>query len=107
VFELRPKTDEDLSPEDFPKYLPQSDVILMSGTTLIHHTFDTIRKYFNNSYIMLVGPSTPLSPILFDFGIDLISSTLVADVEKARESFSRGAKFREAQGLRFVSLLKE
>ena len=107
VFELRPKSDDDLSPEDFSEYLPKSDVILMSGTTLIHHTFDTIRKYFNNSYTMLVGPSTPLSSVLFDFGIDMISGTLVADTEKARESFSRGAKFREAQGLRFVSLLKE
>ncbi len=79
----------------------------MSGTTLIHHTFDAISGYFNASYNIMAGPSTPLSPILFDFGIHMISGTVVTDKEKARESFSRGAKFREAQGLRFVSFFKE
>ena len=107
VFELRPKADDDLTPEHIPEYVPQSDVVLMSGTTLIHHTFEAISSFFNGSFNIMAGPSTPLSPILFDFGIDMISGTVVTDTEKARESFSRGAKFREAQGLRFVSLFKE
>jgi uncharacterized protein (DUF4213/DUF364 family) len=107
VFELKPKTDDDLLPEHIPEYVPESDIVLMSGTTLIHHTFDAISGYFNASYNIMAGPSTPLSPILFDFGIDMISGTVVTDTEKARESFSRGAKFREAQGLRFVSFFKE
>jgi len=107
VFELKPKTDDDLLPEQIPVYVPESDIVLMSGTTLIHHTFEAISSFFNGSFNIMAGPSTPLSPILFDFGIDMISGTVVTDTEKARESFSRGAKFREAQGLRFVSLFKE
>ena len=107
VFELKPKTDDDLLPEHIPVYVPESDIVLMSGTTLIHHTFENISSFFNGSFNIMAGPSTPLSPILFDFGIDMISGTVVTDTEKARESFSRGAKFREAQGLRFVSLFKE
>ena len=107
VFELKPKTDDDLLPEHIPEYVPESDIVLLSGTTLIHHTFEAISGYFNASFNIMAGPSTPLSPILFDFGIDMISGTVVTDKEKARESFSRGAKFREAQGLRFVSLFKE
>jgi uncharacterized protein len=107
VFELKPKTEDDLLPEHIPEYVPQSDIVLMSGTTLIHHTFEAISSFFNASFNIMAGPSTPLSPMLFDFGIDMISGTVVADTEKARESFSRGAKFREAQGLRFVSLFKE
>jgi uncharacterized protein len=107
VFELKPKTDDDLLPEQIPEYVPESDIVLMSGTTLIHHTFEAISCCFNASFNIMAGPSTPLSPILFDFGIDMISGTVVTDKEKARESFSRGAKFREAQGLRFVSFFKE
>ena len=106
VFELKPKTDDDLLPEQIPEYVPESDIVLMSGTTLIHHTFDTISSCFNASYNIIAGPSTPLSPILFDFGIHMISGTVVTDKDKARKNFSRGAKFREAQGLRFVSLFK-
>ena len=107
VFELKPKTDDDLLPEHIPEYVPESDIVLMSGTSLIHHTFEAISSCFNASYNIMAGPSTPLSPILFDFGIDMISGTVVMDKEKARESFSRGAKFREAPGLRFVSFFKE
>jgi uncharacterized protein (DUF4213/DUF364 family) len=106
VFELRPKTDDDLSPEHIPEYVPESDVVLMSGTTLIHKTFDAISSCFTSSFNIIAGPSTPLSPVLFDFGIHMISGTLVHDAEKARESFSCGAKFREARGLRLVSLCK-
>jgi uncharacterized protein len=107
VFELRPKADDDLAPEHIPEYVPRSDIVLMSGTTLIHHTFDAISSCFNASFNIIAGPSTPLSPVLFDFGIHMISGTLVSDTEKARESFSRGAKFREARGLKLVSLFKE
>ena len=108
VFELKPKTNDDLLRRNISLSMcRESDIVLMSGTTLIHHTFEAISSYFNGSYNIMAGPSTPLSPILFDFGIDMISGTVVTDTEKARESFSRGAKFREAQGLRFVSLLRD
>jgi len=107
VFELKPKTDDDLLPEHIPEYVPESDIVLMSGTTLIHHTFEAISRCFKASFNIMAGPSTPLSTVLFDFGIHMISGTLVADKKQARESFFRGAKFREAQGLQFVSLYKE
>ncbi|MCX5904027.1 MAG: DUF364 domain-containing protein [Proteobacteria bacterium] len=107
VFELKPKTGDDLLPEHIPEYVPESDIVLMSGTTLIHHSFDAIRKYFSKSYNMMVGPSTPLSPVLFEFGIHMISGTLVSDAALAKKSFSAGAKFREARGLRFVSFFRD
>ena len=69
----------------------------MSGTTLIHHSFDAIRKYFNKSYNMMVGPSTPLSPVLFEFGIHMISGTLVSDVALAKKLF-RGRKVQRSPG---------
>lgn len=104
VFELNPKSPDDLSSDLFPKFVPQSDVVLISGTTLINHTFHNISGLCKDSYNILLGPSTPLTPSLFDFGINAICGAIVTDREKAKLSFSQGARYREAEGIEFVSL---
>ncbi|UCC79554.1 MAG: hypothetical protein JSW64_15015 [Candidatus Zixiibacteriota bacterium] len=106
VFELNPRSPDDLSSDLIPKYVPQSDVVLISGTTLINHSFQGVVELCENSYNIVLGPSTPLTPILFDFGIDVVCGAIVADKEKAKLSFAQGARFREAAGLEFVSLMK-
>jgi uncharacterized protein (DUF4213/DUF364 family) len=106
VFEMNPKSADDLSSDLIPKYIPQSEVILISGTTLINHSFGNIVRLAGDSYNILLGPSTPLTPILFDFGIDAICGVIVADKEKAKLSLSQGARYRDAEGLEFVCLTK-
>ena len=106
VFELNPKDPDDLSSDLIPKYIPQSDIVLISGTTLINHSFGDIVGLCKDSYNILLGPSTPLTPLLFDFGIDAVCGVIVADKEKAKLSFAQGARYREAAGLEFVCLTK-
>ncbi|UCE66427.1 MAG: hypothetical protein JSU85_16575 [Candidatus Zixiibacteriota bacterium] len=106
VFELNPGSSDDLSSDLIPKYVPQSDVVLISGTALINHSFQGIVELCDNSYNIVLGPSTPLIPLLFDFGVDAICGAIVVDKEKAKLSFSQGARYREAAGLEFVSLMK-
>jgi uncharacterized protein (DUF4213/DUF364 family) len=106
VFEMNPKSADDLSSDLIPKYIPQSEVVLISGTTLINHSFGDIVRLARDSYNILLGPSTPLTPILFDFGIDAICGVVVADKDKAKLSLSQGARYRDAKGLEFVCLMK-
>jgi len=103
VFELHPKGD-DLSSDRLPEFLPQSDVVLISGTTLINHTFDDITAMCKNSYNILLGPSTPLTPLLFDYGINAVCGVIVTEKEKAKLTFAQGARYRDAEGLEFVCL---
>lgn len=107
VFELRPKDPEDLPSELIPQYLPKSDIVLLSGTTIINHTFMDIRQHFHKSYNIMLGPSTPLSTILFNYGLDMLCGSLVTDKHLARLWLSQGARFREAQGLMHVALAKD
>jgi len=102
VFELYPKSPDDLMFDQFPQYALQSDVVLITGTTLINHTFNHISDLCKKSYNILLGPSTPLSLSLLDFGINVVCGVIVTDKEKAKLSLSQGARFREAQGLEFV-----
>jgi uncharacterized protein (DUF4213/DUF364 family) len=104
VFELYPKSPDDLSPERMPDFLPRSDVVLISGTTIINHSFKGIIGLCKESYNIVLGPSTPLSPLLFDFGIDAICGAIVVDKKKARLSLAQGARYRDAEGLEFVCL---
>ncbi|UCD18371.1 MAG: DUF364 domain-containing protein [Candidatus Zixiibacteriota bacterium] len=106
VFELNPKSTDDLSSDLLPEFIPKSDVVLISGTTLINHTFHDISRLCKDSYNIMLGPSTPLTPSLFDFGINAVCGAIVADREKVKLSLSQGARYREAEGLEYVCLME-
>lgn len=106
VFEIHPNDDE-YSADDMPQILPQADVIAITGSTIINHTLDDILAHTAvDSTIAVLGPSTPLTPKLFEHGIDALFGVQVTDIQKAIDSVQAGAGFRKMQGLRRVSLLK-
>lgn len=43
---------------------------------------------------MVLGPSTPLSPVLFDHGVTFISGARVVDEVSALRTVGQGATFR-------------
>jgi uncharacterized protein (DUF4213/DUF364 family) len=53
---------------------------------------------------MVLGPTTPLSPVLFDHGADVISGTQVVDAELALRCLSEGATFRQMKGIRLLTM---
>jgi len=98
-------------PGDFPeqdalKYLPLSDIIAISGTTLINHTLEKLISLCPEKSIKIVlGPTTPLSPILFDFGIDYISGSEVIDADAILKFIMEGATFRQLKRTGNIRLL--
>ncbi|OGP53902.1 MAG: hypothetical protein A2Y65_01620 [Deltaproteobacteria bacterium RBG_13_52_11] len=98
-------------PGDYPEsdagtYLPQSDVIAISSTTLINHTLTAILALCPpGSVKMILGPTTPMAPVLFDYGIDIISGSLVTDTSTALRYISEGANFRQLKRSGSVRLL--
>jgi hypothetical protein len=109
VLELRPR------PGDVPaaradELLPQADVVAITSTSLINHTFDgLIRLCRDDALVIMLGPSTPLAPVLLETGVDVLSGTLVADVDRVLQSISQGATFRQikrAGGVRLVTMAR-
>ena len=82
-------------------------LVLITAATLINRSFLDIRRHFGHSFNMLVGPSTPLSPILFEHGLHALCATVVTDPPEARRWLSQGVSYRDAQGLCFVTLLRD
>jgi len=105
VLELSP-TAEDLPASEAPRVIPEADLVAMTGTTLINHTFEGLMDLARGKRVILLGPSTPLSPVLFDYGVSAICGSLVIDPEAALRSISEGLGFRHTKGLRPVNWIR-
>jgi uncharacterized protein len=96
----------DYPEEDASRYLPQSDVIAISSTTLINNTLDDLLLLCPKaSFVMLIGPTTPMTPVMFDHGIDVISGSLVIDQPLALTCIKQGANFRQLKRSGAIRLL--
>jgi hypothetical protein len=108
IFEKLPFPDT-LPESEAEKFIPQADVVALSGTTFINHSIEKLLSLCkDNAYVMVLGPTTPLSPVLFDYGIDVISGTMVTDTEKVLRYISEGATFRQIkEGVKLLTMLKD
>jgi uncharacterized protein (DUF4213/DUF364 family) len=110
VIERRPK-EGDYPEEMMEESLPSSDLVCISGTTLINHTLERVLSLCRrDAFKILLGPSTPLSSVLFDYGIDVLSGILVTSEGRLLSLVREGANFRRIKRegvVRLVSLAKD
>lgn len=107
VFELTPR-DGEHGEDEIPHLLPQADVVAITSSTLVNHSLDGILAAVRpGAEVMLLGPSTPLSLLLFDLGISVASGVEIVDPDAAVEDVAAGHGFRGVRGLRRVSLVCE
>ena len=109
VLELQPAPG-DLPADQAAMVLPQADVIALTGTSLLNHTFDDLLALCRpDAFVLVLGPSVPLTPLLLESGIDGLSGTLVKDPDRVLLSVGQGATFRQIKrggGLRLLTWLK-
>ncbi len=106
VIEKRPHGD-DFPEETAQEFIPQANMIAITGTAFINHTMDGLLSLCRSgSMVMVLGPSTPLSPLLFDYGISFLSGSRVVDEEAAINTIQQGASFPQVKGVRLVTMSK-
>jgi uncharacterized protein (DUF4213/DUF364 family) len=103
VLEQRPQAG-DLPAEAAEDVLPKADVVAITGTSLINHTAEKLLDLAKGSFVVMVGPTTPLSPVLFKWGVDVVSGTKVVEPEKTLRSISEGAIFPQVQGVKLLNM---
>ena len=107
VIENNPR-EGDFSPAEAEDLVPQADVVGITGSAFTNHTFEYLLKLCNaKAYVVVLGDTTPLSPVLFDYGVDAISGTKVIDAELALHCVSEGATFRQIKGIRLLTMMKK
>lgn len=108
VVELKP-VDGEVAYENADQVLPDADVVAITGMTLVNHTFDDLIKLCSKkAFILMLGPSTPISPVLFDYGIHVISGSFISKIEPVLRTAGQGGTFRQIHkaGVRLVTILQ-
>jgi uncharacterized protein (DUF4213/DUF364 family) len=107
VIEQHPSQGEYPS-EAAANLIPQAQVVAITGSALINHTLDQLLALCQpDALVVVLGPSTPLSPILFDHGATLISGTRVIDEAAVLRTVAQGATFQQVEGVRLLTLGRE
>jgi len=83
---------------DFPAeasdyLIPKADIAVISGTTLINKSMEHLLELCrdNRVYTIILGPSTLMSPVLFDYGADMLAGCRVINIERMLKKVSHGA----------------
>jgi uncharacterized protein (DUF4213/DUF364 family) len=106
VLELHP-TPGDVPADRAPELLPQADVIGLTATTLLNGTFESLAKLFSpTALVVMLGPSTPLSTVLFDYGVKMLGGALVTDPDAALRYIGQGSSLHGVPGVKRLTLMK-
>jgi len=104
VIEQQPAEGEHPAPAA-ADLIPQADVVALTGSALINGTLDGLLALCRpDALVMVLGPSTPLSPVLFDHGATFISGTRVVDQDAVLCTVGQGATFQQVEGVRLLTL---
>jgi uncharacterized protein (DUF4213/DUF364 family) len=107
VIERRPLPG-DVSEDEAPIFVPQADVVGITGSAFVNHTIEGLLEMCGpKAFIVILGPTTPLSPVLFDYGVDVVSGTTVVEPESVLRQVSQGATFRQMTGVRLLTMQKD
>lgn len=92
-----------------PNLVPQADVLAITSMTLLNGTLQGLLALRQpGARALLLGPSTPLHPLLFDHGIEMLSGAVVEDIEAVLRTIGQGAVFRQVHkaGVRLVTMAR-
>ncbi|MBW2093513.1 MAG: DUF364 domain-containing protein [Deltaproteobacteria bacterium] len=106
VIEKNPRED-DFPEEEADNLIPLADVVAITGTAFTNHTIEHLLTLCDKrAYVLMLGDTTPLSPVLFDYGLDALSGTRVVNPELALSCVSQGANFRQIRGVRRLTMTR-
>ena len=80
-------------------------MVAITGTALINHTFEELVALCRpDAYVLVLGGSAPLSPVILDYGVEATAGTRVIDIPAVLRAVSQGATFRQIPGKRLLTM---
>lgn len=88
--------------------IPQAHVVAITSTALTNHTMDRLLALCRpDALVMALGPSTPLSLVLFDHGISILSGARIVDDNAVFRTVGQGATFQQVEGVRLLTFRRD
>lgn len=107
VLELRPRPG-DLPAEAAADVLPRADVAVLTGSSLVNGTLGGLLDMVSpDTFVMVLGPSTPFARCLFQFGVDVVAGAEVTDPDAAMDGVAKGLAFRQLRGVRSLAWFRD
>ncbi len=107
VIEMNPR-EGDYPDTEAGTLIPQADVVGITGTALTNKTMESLLKLCReDAFVVILGGTAPISPVFFDYGVDAMSGTKVIDTEMVLNYVSQGSTYRQIEGVRRLTLLKD
>jgi len=98
----------DIAETEAESLIPQADVVGITGSAFINHTIDHLLGLCSpKAYVVVLGATTPLSPILFDYGVNAVSGTRVADTDTVLRHVSQGATLRQIREIQLLTMERD
>lgn len=106
LFELR-EAPGAVPREHWEEVLPRLDVLALTATALLTRQMAFYLSRAANAVSVVLGPTTPMSPALFGFGVDYLCGSMVTDPRPVLEGIRAGLPFRAIKkrgGISFFTL---
>ena len=103
--------EQEPEPGDLPagaaaEVIPEADIVMLTATAIINHTIEQLLELAKGKFTLILGPSTPLTTLLFDYGVDALCGVEVVDEELVLRELGEGASFRSLGGVRRLTMLR-
>ena len=105
VLELK-EVPGDLPSSKAKEILP-CDVIVLTATVLMNGTYHEMLPLCFHAFTVMMGPSTPASPALWDYGVDVLAGTTVIDPKACLRAVSQGAGYRDLTDVKKWTWIRE
>lgn len=89
--------ERDPQPGEYPDtaceyILPEQDFVFITGTAFTNKTMPRLIELSKGAVTVLVGPSVPISRILFKYGVDVIAGFVALDQQLIWKAVQQGEK---------------
>jgi uncharacterized protein (DUF4213/DUF364 family) len=77
---------------------------------LINHTLEPLLELCApDALVVVLGPSTPMSPVLFEYGVDILAGSQIIDIEGVLRTVCQGGNFRQVHraGVKLITQQRE
>jgi uncharacterized protein (DUF4213/DUF364 family) len=106
VLEERPRPG-DLPASAAPEVLPSAEIVVITGMAFVNQSLEGLLRLCSpRSHVILAGPSTPLSPALFEHGVHELCGAIVKDAEAVLRAVAEGESFHgvHQSGVQLVTI---
>jgi len=106
VIEQHP-AEGDYAAETAAEFILQANIVAITSSSLINHTLDGLLALCRpDALVMLLGPSTPFSKVLFNHGVSFLSGSRIVDEAAALRTVGQGATFQQVEGARLLTFMR-